>query len=318
MAGNLISLLVVLGLVGFFGWLTIRAWRARRWYVKWPGMLVSGVLTLLLAAIVFFSGKALLLIYTAPAPVPAVTVAGTPEQIARGEYLVRLSCVVCHGSNDNTDFPLSGLTDFSAEFPLPMGKVVTPNITPGGVLPDLSDGELFRLLRYGYGRDERAAFMTFSSSRSFSDEDTLAVIAFLRSQQPVTTASNGGSDLNLLGNLLFFGLGVEPLPETIDGPISAPPAGPTAAYGAYVATLGECVGCHGPQMTGAAATALLPSVPNPRPLVGTLSAEQFIAMMRTGIRPDNRPFPEEMPWEIASRMTDEDLTALYAYLTAAP
>jgi hypothetical protein len=39
-------------------------------------------------------------------------------------------------------------------------------------------------------------------------------------------------------------------------------------------------------------------------------------MMRSGIKPDGQPFPEAMPWGIASRLTDNDLAALYAYLTA--
>ena len=41
-------------------------------------------------------------------------------------------------------------------------------------------------------------------------------------------------------------------------------------------------------------------------------------MMRTGIKPDGKPFPDTMPWQIASRLHDEDLAALYAYLTTPP
>jgi hypothetical protein len=39
-------------------------------------------------------------------------------------------------------------------------------------------------------------------------------------------------------------------------------------------------------------------------------------MMRTGVRPGGVAFPETMPWQNASKMTDDDLAALYAYLTA--
>jgi len=41
-------------------------------------------------------------------------------------------------------------------------------------------------------------------------------------------------------------------------------------------------------------------------------------MMRSGVKPDGVAFPETMPWQIASRLTDNDLGALYAYLTTAP
>ena len=100
--------------------------------------------------------------------------------------------------------------------------------------------------------------------------------------------------------------------------VKAPPAGITAEYGKYVATFGECRGCHGPDMTGVEASALGPAVPNPRPIVGTWTKEQFAQAMRTGVRPSGAPFTEAMPWQNASKMTDDDLTALYAYLKANP
>ena len=92
----------------------------------------------------------------------------------------------------------------------------------------------------------------------------------------------------------------------------------TAEYGKYVATFGECRGCHGPDMTGAPATSFSPAIPNPRPFVGSLTLEQFIQTMRTGVLPYGKSFADLMPWENASRMTDDDLAALYAYLTAEP
>jgi hypothetical protein len=49
-----------------------------------------------------------------------------------------------------------------------------------------------------------------------------------------------------------------------------------------------------------------------------LTLEQFTAMMRSGVKPDGRPFPATMPWENASNMNDDDLAALYTYLTSQP
>jgi len=69
-------------------------------------------------------------------------------------------------------------------------------------------------------------------------------------------------------------------------------------------------------MTGAPATSVSAAIPNPRSLVGTLSEEQFVAMMRSGVKPDGVAFPATMPWQNAAQMTDTDLAALYAYLTA--
>jgi cytochrome c553 len=86
--------------------------------------------------------------------------------------------------------------------------------------------------------------------------------------------------------------------------------------GKYVATFGECAGCHGPGVTGTEATALSAAVPNPRPITATWTREQFVQTMCTSLRPSGVPFTEAMPWQIAAKMTDDDLAALYAYLTA--
>lgn len=59
---------------------------------------------------------------------------------------------------------------------------------------------------------------------------------------------------------------------------------------------------------------ILPGAPNPRPLVSTLTQEQFFQMMRSGQRPDGTVL--EMPFCIAIKLTDDDLAALYTYLTA--
>jgi mono/diheme cytochrome c family protein len=149
-----------------------------------------------------------------------------------------------------------------------------------------------------------------------SDEDIQAIIAYLRTQSSAKSNSPTGDNLNFIGAILMgagmFGPAAPPAPTTI----VAPERGATAVYGKYVASFGECRGCHGPDMTGADATIILPAVPNPRPYVSTLSQEQFVEMMRTGVKPNGANFQTNMPFQNAAKMTDEDLAALYAYLTA--
>jgi mono/diheme cytochrome c family protein len=313
---NLLSFLVMILLVILFGWLTWRAIRAKHLWVKIVGGLFAGLLTLVFAAVTFMAGKGMVTAYRAPVPAPDLTVVGTPEQIARGKYLASIACVGCHGADGQGEFPLSGGLDLSGEFPVPGGPIVAANITPGGVLADRTDGELFRVIRHGFGKGIRGGFMSFLPYRELSDEDTQAIIAFLRSQEPVTTASNGGDKPNLLGVIIFYGTGILPLPEGTDGVITAPPPGDTAEYGKYVATYGECRGCHGPDMTGAAATSITPAYPNPRPIVATWTLDQFIQTMRTGLRPGGAEL--KMPWKNASMMSDADLAALYTYLKTTP
>ena len=161
----------------------------------------------------------------------------------------------------------------------------------------------------------KLGFMDFLPYKELSDADTQAIIAYLRSLPAAPTGASTGDNLNFIGALLT-GAGVFPPSGFGAETVTAPPEGPTAEYGKYVATYGECRGCHGPEATGVEASSMGPAVPNPRPLAGTLTQAQFFEMMRSGARPDGTPFPETMPWQNAAKMTDDDLAALYAYLTA--
>ncbi|MBK7181365.1 MAG: hypothetical protein IPH82_30005 [Chloroflexi bacterium] len=46
-----------------------------------------------------------------------------------------------------------------------------------------------------------------------------------------------------------------------------------------------------------------------------MTQTEFAGMMRSGVKPDGQPFPGTIPWQNAFKMTDNDLAALYAYLT---
>src|SRR5262249_32846404 len=163
----------------------------------------------------FFAGRGLAVMYIAPAPAANLTVERTPEQFARGRYLAEVTCVECHGTvGEDREFPLIGGTDLAAVSPPPLRKIVAGHPSPPRFRADRTDGELFRAIRYGYGKYQRAMAMSFSPNRQRSDEDTKAIIAFLRSQEPVTTATNGGDEVNILGVILVWGAGLQPLPKT--------------------------------------------------------------------------------------------------------
>ncbi len=323
MIGKLFVLLMVIGLVVLFGWLTYRAVRARKLWVKIAGGVGAGLVTLLLTAVAVFGAKGLVAVYSPQEmPVRDLQVAGTPEQVARGEYLVNLTCIGCHGAvdadgNPSGELPLSGGWNIAAAEGFGFaGDMVTENLTPGGKLADYSDGELFRVLRHGLNQDgDLLAFMPLLPYAQLSDADTEAIIAYLRSQPPVEQSVPTGDKLTFVG-AVFYGAGIFGTPDPGTASVTAPPEGITAEYGQYVATFGECRGCHGPEATGVAATSMFPAVPNPRLLVSEISQEQFFEMMRSGVKPDGTPFPETMPWQNAAKMTDDDLATLYAYLTA--
>lgn len=325
MFGNILILLVVIGLAVLFGWLTWKAARAQRLWVKITGGLGAGLLTLVLAAIAFFGGKGIVVVMFPGAPAaPNLKVEGSPEQIARGEYLVNISCIGCHSAvgpdgNPSGQHPLNGGWNISqAEGFGFVGDMVAENLTPGGKLANYTDGELFRTIRHRVNKEgELLAFMSLLPYAQLSDDDTKAIIAYLRTLPPAEQTAVTGDKLSFLGGVMF-GAGMFGAPEKGADAVASPPQSVTAEYGKYVATFGECRGCHGPDATGSPATSVSPEIPNPRPLVSELTLEQFVEMMRSGVKPDGVPFPEAMPWQNASKMTDDDLVALYAYLTTAP
>jgi hypothetical protein len=64
------SLFLVIILTLFFGWLVTRAWRAQRAVIKWPGVVVAGLLAVLGALVAGVTLFGLYKLNTPPAPRP--------------------------------------------------------------------------------------------------------------------------------------------------------------------------------------------------------------------------------------------------------
>lgn len=103
--------------------------------------------------------------------------------------------------NPSGELPLSGGWDITAAEGFGFaGDMVTENLTPGGKLAGYSDGELFRVLRYGLNQDgDLLAFMPLLPYAQLSDADTEAIIAYLRSQPPVEQPVTTGDKLTFVG-----------------------------------------------------------------------------------------------------------------------
>jgi hypothetical protein len=164
--------------------------------VKIVGGIGAGLLTLLLLVIAFLGGKGMTTVYFSNAQPPGdLTVAGTPEQIARGQYLVELSCAHCHSATDADGnqtgmHSLSGGWNFSQDAGFGfVGDMVAENLTPGGKLADYSDGELFRALRYSMMRsgqrpDGTVLKMPFSIAIKLTGDDLTALYTYLTAPVP--------------------------------------------------------------------------------------------------------------------------------------
>lgn len=311
---NILSVLILILLLLFFAWLTRRAWGSKHKILKWPALVLSGSLTLLLVLLTFVYGKGLLATY-GPHSVIAVnvTVAGTPEQIARGQHLASVLCAECH-STDGT-LPLSGGNDFFKGGPVPLGSITPPNITPGGKIQQFSDGDIVRILRIGVEPSGRWTIMGSFPGHNLSDEDLQAVIAYLRSAPPVQKETPEVEYSPLF--MLFAGAGLLPLSTaTTIQPVSAPTKAPTIEYGEYVKNNMDCKGCHGPTLSADGGMFSPRNAANLTLIVPKWSKDDFFRAMRTGIDVMGHQIQPPMPWRQIGKLDDVELDALYLYLHA--
>ncbi len=269
---------------------------------------------------------------------PQLSASTDSAVIARGKYLAYgpAHCASCHMPMDKmeevdkgAEFPLSG----GWELQIPPGSFRAPNLTPDKEtgIGNLTDGQIARAMRYAIAHDGRA-LMPFMPFQEMSDEDVIALISFLRSQEPVRNEVPR-SEYTMLGKaLLTFGL-IKP-----EGPKNTPPKSikpdSSVVYGKYLANIvANCVGCHTERDLKSGAfvgewfaggMAFPPDnlskgysfiTPNLTPdeetgVMARWSEEAFISRFRAGRVHATSP----MPWGSYSRMDDMELKALYRYL----
>jgi mono/diheme cytochrome c family protein len=316
-----VAILVLLILV--FGYLTRRAWKAKRGWVKWTGASLAGLLTLLPAALLVLAliGFAKLNKHYNN-PLAEVQIAGTPEQIARGEQLAQV-CVSCH--TPGSQLPLSG-SNFAAKFDFPpFGTFYAPNLTPSGDIQDWSDAEIVRAIREGVHKSGRSLLIMPSEDfRNLSDEDVQALVAYLRSQPP-TGGPSPHNRFNVLG-AIFTNLSDFRTAQPPAGQVSAPKPG-TPAYGKYLVDILGCRDCHGSQLQGRPVSNLPgpPAGPNLTVIIPQWTEAEFMAFFNTGTLPGGGQVPTltlksgfsepRMPWKVVrAAASDDDLHDLFSYL----
>lgn len=260
--------------------------------------------------------------YAVPDARLAVPIPSTAAAVERGRYLVRVvgACEDCHGPD------LGGKrVDIEAAIATVHGSNLTAG--QGGIQPNYTDADFVRAIRYGVKPNgDGILVMPSEDYNRFNDADLGAIIAYLKTVPPVDRAK-GRTEVPLPGRILLVA-GLIPTPgiDRIDVQ-AAPPepvlAGPTEEHGAYLANI-SCVGCHGKSFSGGAVPGSGPGDPKARNLtpggnLGRWSEQQFIATLRSGKTPEGADLnPLRMPWPVFSKMTDDDLRALYAYFKAQP
>ncbi len=317
MIGNVLGVLLLLGIAALFGWLAWRAWHARRAIIRWPAGIAASLLAFVFAAIAVVALLGFYRMYQRQSnPVAAVKVAASADQIAHGQRMAAM-CIECHSSTGK--LPLDGSKANMAEGGPPVGVFYAPNLTPAGPLKDWSDGEIIRAIREGVHKSGRALLIMPSQGfTGMSDEDVQALVAYLRTQ-PAVQRDLPEVQPNVLA-ALFVGSGLfqTSVQPPIAGPSVAPQAGVTPEYGAYLVGFSGCRDCHGKNLEGRTASGQLeaPSAPNLRDPAGKWQAPDFVKTFRTGVTPEGMQLIE-MPWQdYNSALTDEELQAIHAYIVS--
>ena len=226
---NIICLIALIAIAALLTWWGFRGWRVRNSLLKWGSLGLAAVLTVTVSSVSALLIAGMLKQHARSAPIPDLKVEATPDRIARGMALVDGFCSACHSTTGR----LTGGLDIGEHFPISVGSFVSSNLTPAGPLKHWSDGEIFRAIRNSVDAAGRwLTIMSYTNTGRLSDDDTQAVIAYIRNVPAAGEQTpNPPDQLNLLG---FVMLGAGMLPSgkpVITNSITAPPKGPTFQFG---------------------------------------------------------------------------------------
>ena len=275
--------------------------------LRWAGIGLGAIVgLLLLAALVIFVWSEIILRRqyvpsTEPLPAPSAAEAAEAPRLARV-----LGCLSCHGEG------LRGKLMFDAPI---FAKVYAPNLTE--VAARASDQQLAAGIRQGIGHDGRGLFVMPSAMFSrLDDRETAALVGWIRTL-PRAEGQTRGLSSGPIGRLLLVLGKFRPAPAVVaeyrsQAPVDVGPEHRAARHLAAAA----CSECHGPALMGGSAGPD-EEAPDLRVAAG-YDPGQFKALMRTGRPPDGRDLGlmTTLGKNDFSHLTDAEIDALHAYLTA--
>ncbi|MBM9501193.1 c-type cytochrome [Leptospira sp. 201903071] len=273
-----------------------------------------------------------------------IKIAHTPEQVRRGEYLVKnvAACMGCHtGSRESQKlyYPFdknigAGNLKFGEEEGLP-GTFYSRNITPASTgLKHWTDTDIFYAMTAGVSKDGTPLFplMPYENYAQMDKEDIYSIIAYIRTIPAVENqveTSKAKFPMNLIMRTIPKAPKFSQRPETKD----------TIAYGKYLFTAASCDDCHTQKIKGEPVAGMEHAggfefvlvtggkvrsaniTPDVQTGIGTWTKETFIARFKASVaraktNPDIKPgeFNSLMPWLEYAGMNDQDLGAIFAYL----
>jgi mono/diheme cytochrome c family protein len=254
-------------------------------------------------------------------------------QIEKGRYLATAAdCVACH-TIQNGGKPFAG----GRAIETPFGKITSPNITPDAAtgIGSWTDEQFDNAVRNGVRPDGSRLYpaMPYTSYTKMSHDDVVAIRAYLNTVEPVRHP--------VVANTLPFPFNIRASMRAWDalyfrpGEFKFDPQKPVDwNRGAFlVEGPGHCTACHTPKsfLGGDKSGEYLrgsylqgwfaPDITNDdRVGLGLWSADDIVAYLKTGhnrITAATGPMAEEIEHS-TSKLKDEDLAAMAAYLKSVP
>ncbi len=299
-------------------------------------MIMGGV-----AVFVTMAGMYVNWFYPRVGEAPSIQVPLTVSSIERGRYLANhvTVCMDCHSKRDWTVFsgPIvpgtegSGGEVFSREAGFP-GEIYSSNLTPHK-LADWTDGELYRAICAGVGKDGRALFplMAYRRFGQMAKEDVYSIMAYIRSLKPIEQdppVSRLDFPVSLLNKLGPTEPVHDDLPDSTD----------RVQYGSYLVNAAGCVDCHSKVDKGSVVEGTefgggmefrqpggiirAPNITRHETAgIGGWTQELFVQKFKN-FDPSSHTLPKlgkddlisPMPWAMYAGMTENDLEAIYVFL----
>ncbi len=288
-----------------------------------------------------------------PAPAPKMVEAAKPKVllesqapdaklIERGAYLAKAGgCVVCHTAIGPTGPDVANAFAGGLEMPDKFGTWRTPNITQDKStgIGGWTDDQIAAAIREGVRPDGSGLFaiMPFMNYAAMTDDDTRALVAFLRTIKPIAKVVAPNKDLKMMKGP----------PPNLEELKAARASGDSTSNdpmkrGGYMAAVMLCSHCHwqpgkdmmpaGPDkmfagglpinapMLGSGTIYTRNITSDPETGIGKWTEDQIYTAIKTMTKPDGKMIQGPMlflqaPW---SQLEDKDLHAVAAFIKQLP
>lgn len=256
--------------------------------------------------------------------------------IKKGKVLTMNICGPCHYDNDTKTLSGKRMLDI----PDAIGKVFASNITNEAVygITDYTAGELAFLLKTGIKRT--GEFSPFMVKPNLADSDLKAIIAFLKSDDPlvIPTRTNKGTTRYTLPGKIAVNHIFKPV--KLSGKQNTRPSNyDTVALGKYLVDIMGCYECHSANFlkidkinpekskgymaggnkvkSGGGGWIRVPNLTFDKETgIGNWREQEFSQALIKGIGRNNTPLSYPMP--IYSYLPKEEAVAIYYYLKSIP